>query len=672
MNESYSEYDNLYAVDNVYGHAVELLTKVVTRGADSPVHLDIGCGYGRIAEPLVLSTGLSYVGVDASSLGVESLRKRGFEAHEAELSGDFETYNTLNKIVGQRSLASITFLDTIEHLVDGDLILKAIGRLAQERNAYCVISTPNVAHRDIGRKLVGGFWDYTPSGLLDHTHVRLFNNKTFTRALDQAGLHIIDSKDVYQVPSDQCYPETNPFLSESNLLGSYLNELRDKVDQFGSVNQFVRLCVACRPLDIKTYVTDRHEPRPFLSVIVRTQGKRVHTLTELMTALFGQTSTDFEVLIIAHRIDVEAQIRIERVIEDCPAQLRDRTRLIRVYDGQRSRPLNLGFEEARGSYIAIMDDDDIPMAHWVETYRAISVQHKGRVLRATVVRQKVCNVSVSGHEGLRAEGKMEKIYPSEFDLFKHLIDNHSPNNGLAFPRGVFHDLGIRFDESLTTAEDWDFLMRCVAVVGIGTSDNITAVYRWWLTEENSRTLHSREEWKSNYKAILRKHDQNIFLLPKGTVSHIRRLIQESDIHLTVQAEAMKTEAALREEVIARAAEIVQLQEQLQESGIQSSIQVEALRVEAVRREEEIAREAEIVKLQEQLLKHLQSSSWRLTAPLRVFSRLTGKKTLKFNIREKDPNLIKLKIRKIRRTISWKLSKPLRSGTPRWWDKKPNL
>jgi hypothetical protein len=162
------------------------------------------------------------------------------------------------------------------------------------------------------------------------------------------------------------------------------------------------------------------------------------------------------------------------------------------------------------------------------------------------------------------------------------------------------------------------------------------------------------------------------LLPKGTVSHIRRLIQESDIHLTVQAEAMKTEAALREEVIARAAEIVQLQEQLQESGIQSSIQVEALRVEAVRREEEIAREAEIVKLQEQLLKHLQSSSWRLTAPLRVFSRLTGKKTLKFNIREKDPNLIKLKIRKIRRTISWKLSKPLRSGTPRWWDKKPNL
>ena len=634
MNESYSEYDNLYAVDNVYGHAVELLTKVVTRGADSPVHLDIGCGYGRIAEPLVLSTGLSYIGVDASSLGVESLRKRGFEAHEAELSGDSETYDTLNKIVGERPLASITFLDTIEHLVDGDLILKAIGRLAQERNAYCVISTPNVAHRDIGRKLVGGFWDYTPSGLLDHTHVRLFNNKTFTRALDQAGLHIIDSKDVYQVHSDQCFPETNPFLSESNLLGSYLNELRDKVDQFGSVNQFVRLCVACRPLNIKTYVADRHEPRPFLSVIVRTQGNRIHTLTELMTALFSQTSTDFEVLIIGHRIDVEAQIRIERVIEDCPAQLRDRTRLIRVYDGQRSRPLNVGFEEARGSYIAIMDDDDIPMAHWVETYRAIAAQHKGRVLRATVVRQKVCNVRVSGHEGLRADGEMEKIYPSEFDLFKHLIENHSPNNGLAFPRGVFHDMGIRFDESLTTAEDWDFLMRCVAVVGIGTSENITAVYRWWLTEENSRTLHSRGEWKSNYNAILRKHDQISFLMPKGTASNIRRLIQESDI--------------------------------------QSSVQAEALRVEAVRREEEIAREAEIVQLQEQLLKHLQSSSWRLTAPLRVFSRLTGKKTLKFNIRENDPNLIKLQIRKVRRTISWKLSKPLRSGTPRWWDKKPNL
>ena len=634
MNELYSEYDNLYAVDNVYGHALELINKVVTRGANSPVHLDIGCGYGRIAEPLVTSTGLSYVGVDAGSLGVESLRNRGFEAHEAELSGEVETYDILNGIVGQRSLASITFLDTIEHLVDGDLILKAIGRLAQERNAYCVISTPNVTHRDIGRKLVGGFWDYTPSGLLDHTHVRLFSNQSFLRALNQGGLHVIDSNDVYQVCSDQCFPETNPFLLESNLLGAYLNELRDKTDHFGSVNQFVRLCVSCTPLKITSYVTERHEPRPFLSVIVRTRGNRIHTLTELMTALSGQTSTDFEVLIIGHRIDVESQLRIERVIEDCPVQLRDRTRLIRVYDGQRSRPLNVGFENARGSYIAIMDDDDIPMAHWVETYRDLADQYKGRVLRSTVVRQKVCNVIVKGHEGLRAEGEMEKLFPSEFDLFKHLLDNHSPNNGLAFPRGVFHDIGVRFDENLTTAEDWDFLMHCVAVVGIGTSENITAVYRWWLTEESSRTLHSKEEWLSNYHAILRKHDQISFLMPKGTVSHIRRLIQES--------------------------------------GIQSSVQVEALRLEAVRRKEEIAREAEIVQLQEQLLRHLQSSSWRLTAPLRAFSRLTGKKTLKFDIREKDPSLIKLKIRKVRRTLSWKLSKPLRSGTPKWWDKKPYL
>ena len=619
MNESYSEYDNRYAVDNVYGHAVELLTKVVTRGADSPVHLDIGCGYGRIAEPLVLSTGLSYVGVDASSLGVESLRKRGFEAHEAELSGDFETYDTLNKIIGERPLASITFLDTIEHLVDGDLILKAIGRLAQERNAYCVISTPNVAHRDIGRKLVGGFWDYTPSGLLDHTHVRLFNNKTFTRALDQAGLHIIDSRDVYQVHSDQCFPKTNPFLSESNLLGSYLNELRDKVDQFGSVNQFVRLCVACRPLDAKAYFTERDEKRPFLSIVIRTQGRRIHTLTELMAALCGQSSTDFEVIVVGHRLEKESHINIEKVIEDCPTWFRQKVRLILVYDGERTRPLNAGFENANGTYIGIMDDDDLPMAHWVETYQNLASRYPDRVLRATVVMQRVSTIEVNGSRGLRAEGTMEKVFPSDFDLFEHLIDNKSPNNGIAFPRGLFHDLRMRFDESLTTSEDWDFIVRAVAIVGIGTSPSITAIYRWWINEESSQTVHTQAEWKSNYGAITRKHDQLFFLLPKGYIGRLRSMVRElHNRYSPLDDSHQKNEKYLKE----------------------------------------------------QLLCHFLSSSWKVTAPLRIVPRLLGRKRLKFDIKETDPSILKLKIKKLRRTLSWKISRPLRWRKSYWWDSAP--
>jgi len=38
-----------YYENNVYGHVVELIRQY---GAADGIHLDIGCGYGAIAEPL--------------------------------------------------------------------------------------------------------------------------------------------------------------------------------------------------------------------------------------------------------------------------------------------------------------------------------------------------------------------------------------------------------------------------------------------------------------------------------------------------------------------------------------------------------------------------------------------------------------------------------------------
>ena len=39
------------------------------------------------------------------------------------------------------------------------------------------------------------------------------------------------------------------------------------------------------------------DARPFLSIITRTQGRRPHTLTEVLVCLTAQTDTDFELLL---------------------------------------------------------------------------------------------------------------------------------------------------------------------------------------------------------------------------------------------------------------------------------------------------------------------------------------------------------------------------------------
>jgi len=521
-------YDNPYFHDNVYGHALALLARAKRQG-EGTLYLDIGCGYGRIAEPLVGSTGLHYVGLDIDDAGLKSLQERGFETHHVDLvdEGD-RLYEEVVKIIGGRAIGFLGFLDTLEHLPNGDAILRVIGRLAREHACYVIVSTPNVAHADIGFKLAFGHWNYTDKGLLDHTHVRLFNNGLFEAALNQAGLYPIDRFDVESVISDQHFPADHPALARGTELHSVLVELRATSDEFSYTYQFVRLCVAGPCLEVLTHVLERETERPFLTVVTRTEGKRLHTLAEALLCLTGQTDQDFEVIVVGHCLTEERRRQVERVIDDTPAWLRAKIRLERVEGGNRTHPLNVGFELARGRYIAVLDDDDIPFANWVEVFRKLDEKSPGKVLRASNVRQDVDNVTIGGRIGLRAEVPPQRVYPSTFDYLDHLRTNQSPPVSLAFPRGVFHDLNIRFDETLTTTEDWDYLLRVAGLVGVASASEVTSLYRWWPRAASSRTEHCPDEWRLNRERILQKTDSAFIFFPKGTAQRIRCLLDSCD------------------------------------------------------------------------------------------------------------------------------------------------
>jgi hypothetical protein len=387
-------------------------------------------------------------------------------------------------------------------------------------------SVPNVTHRDIGAKLAFGRWNYTATGLLDHTHLRLFDHGLLTAVLEKAGLFPIDAHDIVQVVGDQHFPSAHPALNACTSLGGLVFDLASRANSWANTYQFVWLCTPSREVDRQTFVTEREEARPFLSVIIRTQGKRLHTLMEALTCLSGQTDTDFEAIVVGHKLAAEGVESVKSVIDDTPDWIRAKVRLILAEGGGRARPLNVGFAAARGRYIAILDDDDIPFGHWIEEYRKLDATTPGRVLRNTSVRQNVTNVAVSNRIALRSEGAPERCYPPEFDFLNHLVDNFSPNNTLAFPRGAFHDLGLRFDETLDTTEDWDFLLQAAAYCGVASSPEITGVYRWWINHESSATLHRQDEWRSNRLAILRKQDQNYLILPKGEAAKIRQLIHD--------------------------------------------------------------------------------------------------------------------------------------------------
>src|SRR5674476_1290810 len=99
------KYDNGFGWNNTYGRALTLLVdhqRVTPPGDATAIHLDLGCGYGHIAEELVRATGLQYVGVDPDPEAMKSLRERGFEAHEAGLGEHDNTLAQLRAITAGR------------------------------------------------------------------------------------------------------------------------------------------------------------------------------------------------------------------------------------------------------------------------------------------------------------------------------------------------------------------------------------------------------------------------------------------------------------------------------------------------------------------------------------------------------------------------------------------
>ncbi len=532
-------YDNAFSESNPYGHVVQLVARFEPSPGDYIV--DIGCGYGRIAEILRDRFGVEYLGLDADTESLESLRSRGFNAvHFVAGQQDLAAQIFAALPAGARVVA-ITALDFIEHINHPGQLLADLATIAAPWNAPLILSVPNVSHRDVGTKLALGRFDWTDAGLLDRTHIRFFTNDVLARLTRDHGWHEVYQHDFSLRKSDQHFPATLPGLSAYTPLGQFLSQLRDGADQYGYVNQFIRAYlpgpVSKVGADVPSVV--QQVANPFLSVVIRTTGMRIGTLREGLLCLSAQSDQDFEVLIVGHNLEIPAQIEVERLIEHLHPTFRTRVRLVRVDGGGRSVPLNTGFNAASGDYVVAFDDDDLLFGGWVETFKKLAERAPGTLLRQCTVAQDWDRVAVAGCDtASRSIGGMKSIYPANFDLLAHIVENRTPLHSIAFPRALFSHLGFQFDPGHSTAEDWDLIIRVAPLCGVSSSTDVGCIYRHWTTG-TSYTSHSQFEWTSNYLNTLKKLNDRPFLLPKGSANRLRNMyaeLQRLKGHVDVAAE----------------------------------------------------------------------------------------------------------------------------------------
>lgn len=316
------------------------------------------------------------------------------------------------------------------------------------------------------------------------------------------------------------------------------------------------------------------EERPFLTVLTRTQGTRLLCLEETLTCLAGQSSRDFEVVLACHRVTPDALSAVEAVVAASPAWLRERVRVLEVERPGRSAPLNDALEVARGRYAAMLDDDDAVTADWVAAFASAEAEAPGTVLRCVALAQDVRPVEVVDRDGDRGPapvdiGPAHRVWSDRFNLADHLWDNASPPMTFAVPRGVFGDLGRRFDESLDTTEDWDFLLRAAILTGVTSTPAVTAAYRVWTGDEGSRHLHDEEHWGRGRAALLRGIDEQVVLLPPGAAREVRDLHQalEEERAEKYRFAGLNEQAAadlvtVNEAVVALRARVAELEERL--------------------------------------------------------------------------------------------------------------
>jgi glycosyltransferase involved in cell wall biosynthesis len=128
----------------------------------------------------------------------------------------------------------------------------------------------------------------------------------------------------------------------------------------------------------------------------------------------------------------------------------------------RPRAANAGLVAARGAWITFLDEDD-----------TVEPDHVALLLGTAAL----ADLPVAyGQTRLIGPDGVQRIFGGPFSRAALLRSNYIAIHAALFSR-AFVDAGLRFDESLSTFEDWDFWLQLSAQADFAFTGKATAVYR---------------------------------------------------------------------------------------------------------------------------------------------------------------------------------------------------
>lgn len=153
--------------------------------------LELGCSAGKLGEFIREKyPDTHHVGIEMNADAAALARKRLSHVIESRL----EDIDFASEGVDQGSIDTFIAGDVLEHLYDPWRALVRVRPLLTD-DAQIAVSVPNVRNLMIVGQLHNeGNWRYTPSGLLDVTHIRFFTLRDVFQMLDETGYRVADVK----------------------------------------------------------------------------------------------------------------------------------------------------------------------------------------------------------------------------------------------------------------------------------------------------------------------------------------------------------------------------------------------------------------------------------------------------------------------------------------------
>ena len=216
---------------------------------------------------------------------------------------------------------------------------------------------------------------------------------------------------------------------------------------------------------------------PLVSVVLAARDAE-RTIEEAVASVLGQTERDLELVVVddgsvdatGERVRAVADPRVRLVRNDEPLGL--------------AGALNVGLDDASGTYVARMDADDIALPRWLETALA-RLRSRGSAVVGSAM------IDLDGDGRLGATHRM----PDGARAVRWAALFSSPffHSTVVLDRAVLDEHDLRYDSSFGESEDFDLWARLLEVADGDNVPDALVLYRKHETQASARRASLQRE-----------------------------------------------------------------------------------------------------------------------------------------------------------------------------------